>query len=181
MLKKRQHSYTWSGRRSPKEFEQLFRAYYAPLCAYAFKYLQQKELAEEVVQDVFLRLWEVQKGEAITYVQAYLYKSVYHKSLHMLEHLKVVRKYAGGMLSQVAGPTPEQGMIQGEMYALYQQALNGLPERTRQIFELNRQEGLTYKEIAVKMQLSVKTVEAHMSKALQRFRQCFKPYNKENS
>ncbi len=164
----------WNTKSSKKDFESIFHRIYSPLCGYALKILKSSEQAEEVVQEVFLKLWEQKNRLEIENIDSYLYRSVYNKSLHIIAHNKVVQKYADSYIGNNDSlPTPEEGIIVGEMYAVYREQLKKLPEKTRNIFLLSRNQGLKYSEIAEKLNISVKTVEANMSKALKVFRECF--------
>lgn len=161
-----------------KEFELLFRSLYAPLCGYALKILKDADNAEEIVQEVFYVLWK-NRDELIitTSVKSYLYRAVQNRCIHLLNHKQVERKYTEYLsMQEMTSPNPEQAMQSGELYEIYNNTLKKLPELCRQIFEMNRQQGLKYKEIARELSISVKTVEAHMGKALKAFRQSFTEY-----
>lgn len=184
-LKNRNRTMTKSGQLEQikegniKVFETLFREMYPALCGYALKILKDSDLAEEMVQDVFYVFWKKKSELRITSsLSAYLYKAVYNKCLHYIEHQQVVQKYAQQVQQMpVAHYSAEEALQTGEMYAVYKKTLNNLPLRCRQIFQMNRKYGLKYQEIADRLSISVKTVEANMGKALKAFRESFAAYN----
>jgi len=146
------------------KFKELFTAFHKPLQLYAYTFLKDEEAAEEVVQEVFCRLWERQE-KALLYkaTQAYLYKAVYNESLNALQKTKTRKQHLS------AYRQPEFAVNDTDAGALREQAtkaLNELPEQCRTIFHMSRFEQLKYREIADRLGLSVKTVEAQMSKAL---------------
>ena len=158
-------------------FESLFRLYYQALCLYAKKMVIDLETAEELVQDIFLKLWEKREHlELHSGIKAYLYKSVHNKCLDYLKHLQVKDKY----LKEVRinhQPTVYSDAVEiSELETKIFQSIESLPIKTREIFEMNRFQGLKYREIADKLQISVKTVESHMGKALKALYQDLKEF-----
>ena len=155
-------------------FDALFTAWYGKLQAYAFSVLQNEAQAEEVVQTVFCRIWEKrQQWKVHTSMKAYLYGSVYHQCMDGLRRAKQVSKYQRHvLLSSTEGhSTPASGKAElKELEARLQVALSQLPDQCRAIFQLSRFGGLKYREIAEQLQLSIKTVEAQVSKALKHLR-----------
>ncbi|HEY4788674.1 MAG TPA: RNA polymerase sigma-70 factor [Bacteroidales bacterium] len=161
-----------------KAFETLFRAYYKSLCLFAYKILKDNVTAEEIVQDIFYYVWEKREDlELTTSVKSYLFKSVYNNSLKNIRHQKIVKNYEAKAI--IEGPSfelQENYAEIGEMMHVIQLTLEQVPERTREIFELNRNEGLKYQEISEKLNISIKTVEAHMTSILKQFRENLKDY-----
>ncbi|WP_234364345.1 RNA polymerase sigma-70 factor [Lunatibacter salilacus] len=157
-------------------FEQVFKEHYGALHAYANVILKDSAGAEEVVQTVFLKLWEKRSGLRITSsLKAYLYKAVYHYSLNHLKHQKVRQRHweqTHYELNQQLSSDNSQIMEgqEKELMQRIQQILVELPEKCRMVFHLSRFEELKYGEIAEQLGISVKTVEAHMSKALKTLR-----------
>jgi RNA polymerase sigma-70 factor (ECF subfamily) len=162
-----------------KAYEQLFRSMYPALCGYAHKILKDSDLAEEMVQDVFYILWKRKEQlNIIGSLNSYLYKAVYNKCLHYFEHKQVVVKHAQKyQVADISTYSADEAMYTGELYTVYKETLKQLPIRCRQIFQMNRKYGFKYQEIADKLSISVKTVEANMGKALKAFRQSFSAYN----
>ena len=153
-------------------FEMVFKSHFKALHAYAQAIVKDSAEAEEVVQTVFLRLWEKRGNIKITTsLKAYLYKAVYHSSINQLKHKKVRMKYSEHHLyiSQQEAPIESRAFSEEgdeELGHRLENALNRLPEKCRLVFYLSRFEELKYQEIANRLGISVKTVEAHMGKAL---------------
>ncbi len=147
--------------------EYLYKSYYSYLCLYANKFIEDGAIAEEVVQEVFLKLWE-KRGELKinTSIKAYLYRAVHNFSINTIKHNKVRENYVLDYTERSNYGDAYQDVITNELNESYKKALKELPEKRREIFELSRVEGLKYKEIADQLNISVKTVEGQMSKAL---------------
>lgn len=164
-----------------KAFEALFRLFYTPLCLYGTSLTGRREAAEEIVQELFYTLW---KGrEAITIfssVKSYLYGAVRNRSYLYLEHEEVKNRYRDHLLAQKQreGSTPQEQMELQELQFIITKTLDRLPERRQRIFRMHRFEGMKYAEIAVALSLSVKTVEAEMTKALQLLRKEIENYTR---
>ncbi len=150
-------------------FELLFKAQFKGLHGYAFSIVKDMIAAEEVVQNVFYKLWE-RKGqiEIETSLKAYLYKAVYNDSLNYIKHQKVRLAYAAHVTRQSDKEAENASgkVLAGELKGKIHRAMNELPEQCRTIFQLSRFEGLKYQEIANVLGLSIKTVENQMGKAL---------------
>ena len=149
-------------------FEQVFRSHFKALHAYACTILKDEATAEEMVQNVFYKLWE--KKEQIQVQQsiaAYLYKSVYYECLNFIKHSKVKSAYQAHASyvmpeNETAADTASMRQLQLKL----DEALKELPEQCRTIFQMSRFEELKYREIADRLNISVKTVENQMGKAL---------------
>jgi len=156
-----------------QEFEKLFRSSYASLVRYAKTVLRDHDAAEEIVQELFFRLWQDRQTLTIeSSLNGYLFRSVHNRSLHYIEHQKVVSRHAGEMIARaerVSEPVTE-AIYYSELQARVARVLERLPERCRMIFRMSRFEGLKYNEIADKLAVSLKTVEADMGRALREFR-----------
>lgn len=152
-----------------KAFEQMFKAHYKELHSYANVMLRDEDTAEEIVQSMFLKFWE--KRELLnvqTSIKAYLYKCVHNDSLNYLKHQKVKTKYQDFAVYTM-NDHHEAASSKVELTELefkLQEALNELPEHCRTIFQMSRFEELKYREIAEQLDLSIKTVENQMGKAL---------------
>ena len=156
-------------------FEELFRSYFTPLMVFARKILKDEDEAREVVQKVFISLWE--KREEIdlkTSLKPYLFTSVHNRSLNVIRDRK---KFSEEEIPDVAGDWDVSAQIEAmELEQKIRKAIDSLPEKCKQIFELNRYEGLKYIEIASQLHISVKTVENQMSKALKILREKLAKY-----
>ena len=156
-----------------QEFEKLFRSSYVSLVRYAKTILKDHDTAEEIVQDLFFRLWQDRVNLAIeSSLNGYLFRSVHNRSLHFIEHQKVVDRHAGEIAAsadQTSEPVTE-AIYYSELQSKVARVLERLPERCSVIFRMSRFEGLKYNEIAEKLSVSLKTVEANMGKALKEFR-----------
>lgn len=151
-------------------FEAIFRKYYPQLCAYAFQILQHKEDAEEIVQELFVQLW--QKGEmpAIhSSLKAYLFRSVHNHCLNHIRFRKVRQDYALHYREENSGYELQESPDDDQNANLHtlQKAIEELPPERKKIFMMIRFEERKYKEVADLLGISVKTVENQMVKAMQ--------------
>jgi RNA polymerase sigma-70 factor, ECF subfamily len=160
-------------------FEMIFRAYYQPLCRYAYSFLEDKEESEEVVQSAFITIWEKRKSLDIQIsLKSYLYRMVRNACLNVIKHEKIKQQHVAHELA-VTEPTYEsvsQKVYASELEVKITEAMKVLPEQCRLVFQLSRFEELKYQEIADQLQISVKTVENHMGKALKIMREQLKEY-----
>jgi len=160
-------------------FEMLFRTYYQPLCNYAFTFVQDRDEAEEIVQSTFLNIWEKRENLSIhTGVKPYLYAMVRNACLNVLKHEKIKQQHVTMELA-VAERSVEsvaRTVMASELETKIYQAMDHLPEQCRLIFKLSRFEELKYAEIAEQLDISIKTVENQMGKALRIMREQLKDY-----
>ncbi|MBK7134492.1 MAG: RNA polymerase sigma-70 factor [Bacteroidales bacterium] len=155
------------------EFESLFRSSYVSLVKYSRTLIKDQDTAEEIVQDLFVKLWqEKEKIKIESSLNGYLFRAVHNKCLHYIEHLKVVERYAATVVSGEAdlSDDPSEILHYKDLQMKIASILERLPERCGRIFCMSRFEGLKYSEIAEKLSVSVKTVEASMGIALKEFR-----------
>lgn len=165
-----------------KVFRQLFEDYYNPMLRFAFRYVKSEVVAEGIVQNIFLWIWENRKTWKVEEkLKTYLFRAVKYKAVDHLRHQQVREDYLD-RLSETNEPvfdseTPfefEEG--ESTFALLAQQAIEELPERPRMVYKLSRLEGLTYGEIAEILGVSSKTVETHMSRALKTLRKRLEKY-----
>lgn len=155
-------------------FEQVFKTHFKSLLAYACTILKDEETGEEIVQQVFYKLWGKKEQTFIhSSLKAYLYRSVHNESMNHLKHAQIKNRYQTYSMHQhkhIKSEDPAMQIQGKELELQIRKALNELPEQCRTIFQLSRFENLKYREIADQLQLSVKTVENQMGKALQLMR-----------
>jgi RNA polymerase sigma-70 factor (ECF subfamily) len=159
---------------TPKGFENLFNRLYEGLCRSAFRIVQNEHTAEDIVQEVFCILWKRKEELQIDSYEGYLFRSVYNASLNTIKK----RDYqAFKELEEEAyqyadiSIDPEQQLQLSETQDKISKAVNNLPTACRTIFVLSRFENKSNKEIASELDLSIKTVENQMTKALRLLRQ----------
>jgi len=153
------------------EFEGLFRQHFRPLCGFALGYVKDADQAEDIVQELFARLWQDREALSIQVsVKSYLFTAVRNRCLNAL----VVKKRMRPLDEEVHDAAEGDGRNEDELTeraARVQAVIEGLPTERRKIFRLSRNEGLKYQEIAEKLEISVKTVENQMGKALKTLRE----------
>ena len=159
-------------------FEQIFRSYYPAMCNFACRYLSDKNAAEEVVQDLFCKIWFRRSELSVnTSLKNYLLRATANHALNTVKHRELNRRYVeyiGFKVEEAADESPD--LMQDELKRRISLAISSLPERRRQIFEMSRFEGLHYEEIASRMEIKVKTVESQMVKALEFLRKYLQEY-----
>jgi len=150
-------------------FERLFREYYQNLCNYVFSIIKDMDTSEEIIQDLFFNIWEKHEQLSInSSIKAYLFRSAYNNTISYLRHEAVVNRHFNEIKanSVIAQPDAFETFKVFELNEALNKAINELPKRYKQIFIMNRFEGMKYIEIAEKLSISVKTVEAAISKSL---------------
>ncbi len=161
-------------------FEQIFRKYYNKLFNYARHYVIDQEIAREIVQDTFMKLWENRSSlDSNSNLNSLLYRIIHNNSLNYLKHLHIQKKYSESVrknlityqLNYIAlkDETSEQ-ILYNELQNKVNKAIEQLPPKCKEIFLLSRTKEYKYKEIAYQLNISVKTVENHIAEALRRIR-----------
>lgn len=160
-------------------FKALFEKYYASMCHYACQFLKDTDMAQETVQELFVRLWEKRASLSIhTSVNNYLFRAVHNHCLNQLQHQKIRQQYASHVKESFNQEEEWQPFyLEVELMERIEKCIGQLPEKRQEIFRLSREQGLKYKEIAEKLQISVKTVEAQMGLALKYLRDELKELN----
>jgi len=156
---------------TPDSYEALYRKYYVPLCAFCAKYVKDDGVAEEIIQSLIIKIWEKRDQLNIPdELKLYLFKSAYN---NCLSHLKKIGKRTFDDIVEIEDRI-DSGLSHSiesiELALKIERSKEKLPDQTVKIFEMSRDHALTYPEIAEELNLSVKTVEYHMSKALKFFR-----------
>ena len=153
-------------------YSELFLHFYPSLQQFAFSFLKSKQLSEEAVSDVFIKIWENRKTlHTITNLKFYLFTSTRNTALNYLKKQKGRQNLLPDdywvELNSVFFD-PEQLMITAEMIRKIQEAVQSLPPRCKLIFKLVKEEELKYREVAELLNLSVKTVENQMTNTLKK-------------
>lgn len=155
-------------------FEQLFRTYYERLCRYADTLLKDADEAEEMVQTVFLTIWEKRADlDITTSFKSYLYRAVHNHCLNRIKHYGVRQNHREySLYVQADGYDSVTEAIQAsELEERIERAVSKLPEQCQVVFRMSRFEEMKYQEIADQLGLSVKTIENQIGKALRIMRQ----------
>lgn len=160
-------------------FSGLFRLLYDRLLRFCMQYVYSKEAAEEIVSDVFVKIWSRRKDlMSITNLEVYLFVAVKNHSLNYLQQyssLRVAPLDTG--LSQISGPMdPEKEMEWKEMRVQLDHEVNRLPDQCRKVFKLIKEEGFKYKDVAVILNISSRTVETQLFRAVRRLNEALSPY-----
>lgn len=169
-------------------FEFLFRKYFLKLCLYAHHYVRDNKVAEEIVEEFFVYLWDNHENIHIeSNLSGYFFKSVHNRCLKYLRHEKIKRNFSKEgsyvftereLLEPISEQIPEAYLAAKELEHTIIDALNTLPDQCRKVFELSRYEDLSYQEIADKMNISINTVKTHMKRALSTLKDALKDFLK---
>jgi RNA polymerase sigma-70 factor, ECF subfamily len=160
--------------KSKAAFENLFNTWYSRLCSYANGFLHDLDASEEVVQEVMLKIWINRDSIVInSSMQSYLFRAVRNGCMNVIKHVNIKEIYKDYKQQEVESwiRSQEDEIIASELELQIRKAIDGLPLERRKIFILSRYEGLTYQQIANKLNISVKTVENQMGKALRSLRE----------
>lgn len=163
-----------------RALEIVFRSHYAGMASFVQRFVRSPDVAEELVQDIFLKLWA--KREQLSEIESfrtYLFRAARNQALNWLRRQKLERRWqeehSGEGEAQVSTLADEEATEQ-ELSAAVQEAIGRLPPRCREVFLLSRDGGLTYAEIANTLGISVKTVETQMGRALKALRLALQRY-----
>ena len=152
-------------------FNTLYTKFYRKSFLFTKSYVHDECIAEDIVSDVLIKLWEILKEKEIEHIEALLLTTLKNKSLDHLKH-EAVKTEA---LRTLEACNPED-IFSTEVQQIVTATLALLPEQTRRVFEMSRFENKTNKEIAEELQLTVKGVEYHITKALKPLRENLKDY-----
>ena len=156
-------------------FEALYKRYWLPLAQFAFRYVRSAEEAEEVVQDVFFRVWRQRlEWNVVGSVENYLYLAVRNASLDRLERAAVARRWRDQVAhepSGLPGDATDAAVLNGEIDAAIERALAELPAKRRTICLLRWANDMTYAQIADRLGISEKTVETQIARGLKFLRE----------
>lgn len=152
-----------------KGYELLFKRYYRPLCSHAVRFLYSKELAEDMVSEVFCTFWQKKTYLQIqTSYRAYLFTSVRHQAYAYLrsEFGRLQNTDVEQIKAATALPNPQQILQYNELYLKMEEVIRAISPQSQKVFMMSRFEGKKNLTIAEELQISVKTVEGHITKAL---------------
>ncbi len=156
--------------------QQLFTEHYKGLCLFARQYIYDNEKSEDIVQDVFLNIWEKKELNASgTQIKSYLYTSVRNRCLNYIRDHK---KFNDNVeVAHIENAHEHNRVEYRELEHLIKDSIASLPEKCREVFEMSRFREMKYQEIADALGISIKTVEAQMSKALKVLREKLSGYS----
>lgn len=162
----------------PSVFEDLFHTLYADLVAYAQSIVRREHAAEGVVQEVLLRLWERDDWDRSDNVTAYAYRAVHNRALNAVRDRRPNAQVSDAEeKGPLRGYVPVDQQVQtDQLRDAVEQTIRQLPDRRRQIFLLSRRHDLTYTQIAETLDISERTVETQIRRALQTLRECVSEY-----
>ncbi len=152
-------------------FRIYYDTYYKPLCRFLNLYTQDIEVIEDVIQEIFLKLWENKDSIEITYIKTYLFRAAKNKVLNHLRN-EENRHYLleNWFNQQIEDSKHKECFDLDTLTDLVNRAIDQLPSKCKEIFLLSRREQLSYKQIAEKLNISIKTVETQISIALRRIK-----------
>jgi RNA polymerase sigma-70 factor (family 1) len=162
-----------------RSFEQLFHAYCEELVRYATTILKDADEAQDVVQHLFVTLWTKRDTLQVnSSLKSYLYRSVYNSSLNRIKQVTTQQKHEDylGCVAHSYGSAASAVLESKEVQSAIDTAIAALPDQCRLIFTMSRFEGKKYQQIADELQLSVKTIENQMGKALKHMREQLQTY-----
>jgi RNA polymerase sigma-70 factor, ECF subfamily len=169
-----------------KAFEEFYFHFHPRLFAYARKFIEETELAKDIVQEVFAEFWERRNSLDIkSSLSGYLFRTVHNKCLNLISSQKVRNQYSSHVSAKLktaefmfyeSGEHNYNSVFYTEIENIVKENVQGLPEACRQIFELSRFEGFDNQEIADKLQISVRTVENQVYKALKTLKEALRDY-----
>jgi RNA polymerase sigma-70 factor (ECF subfamily) len=167
-------------------FQKLYENHYHRLFLYAKSYIENDDLAEDITQDIFFTLWEKRNEIVIkNSISSYLYRAVHNKCVQHLRHQKITEEYQkiqllkqkeANILYYHWNDSEVSSIESDEIEKIISATIESFPEKTKNIFSLSRKEHLQNKEISQKLNVDIKTVEYHISKALKSFREALKDY-----
>lgn len=167
---------------SERAFRQLFDAHYERLYRIAYFYLQREDWAKEAALDVFAALWQKRKEMIIPAdFRSFSYAMARNAAINLLQReQRYEHEDASTADSTLSDDSPLQNVEQEELFALYQRTLDSLPDRCREVFILIKEEGHSYAEVAELLDISSKTVDAQLQKALKVLRAALTDYHRED-
>lgn len=159
-------------------FNTLFTRYYKKLCYYANQITNNGEMAEEIVQELYIRIWENRKTLAVEKsVKAYLYRSTYNRSVNAIRDNKKFAVADADILNIESYHNADNDILYFELEAKLFEIIDAFPEKQRNVFILKRFDNLSYKEIAAELNMSERMVEKYLSNSIKLLREALSGYN----
>lgn len=158
------------------KIEELFESYYNPLCNYAAKIVKDNAYAEDIVQSLFIQLWEKDKFINIQNAERFLLRSTKFKCIDFIRKQQRVMEIPLNTQEDYFQES-HLDLDESDIVPLLHFFASKLPPKTRTVFLLSRKSGLSYAEIAEEENIAIKTVEAHMTKALKSMRILLKEHD----
>ena len=153
------------------EFERIFKEHYRPLCLFALRFIEEADDAEDIVQQAFADVWDKNRNEVvISNLKSYLYQAVRNRSLSWHTQTADLQS-TNEFMAEIEDTSEEEQMYQSERDARLWTVIDGLPPERKKIFLLSKRDGLKYQEIAEELNISIKTVENQIGKALKALRE----------
>ncbi len=153
----------------PDSFSNIFTAYYKDLVFFAYSITRELPGAEDIVQDTFVKLWEDHEKLNVTVsLKSILLKTIQNKCIDWQRHKKIINNHSTYIIdnSPLYEYDTDNYVLRSELEGRIEKAIANLPEKFKEAYEMNRYEGLKYQEIATKLNVSIRTVEVRISKAL---------------
>jgi RNA polymerase sigma-70 factor (family 1) len=153
----------------PDAFSFIFSTYFRDMVFFAYSFTHELNTAEDIVQDTFVNLWEDrEKLNVLVSLRSFLLKTIQNKCIDWHRHKKVLNNHSTFIIdnSPLYDYDTDNYVLRSELENIIENAVVTLPENIKEAFEMNRYEGLKYQEIAVRLNVSVRTVEVRISKAL---------------
>lgn len=161
-----------------ESFNQIFRRYYTPLTRFCVRFVADADQSAEIVQDLFVKLWtNREKLDFTSSFESYMLRSVRNAAITFINKERAHAETNERIYTDDSDANdPSETLQSNNLEASYREVLASMPEKRREVFLASRYDGLKYSEIAEKLGLSQKTVEAHMSAAIKQLREGLKAY-----
>ncbi len=152
-----------------EEFEHIFNLYYHSLCKYLFLFTNDFEMIEDTVQSIFIKVWIERENILITHIKTYLFISARNRILNSIrdqnKRKELLEHY---FINELNNQQAEDIIDIDEFCLVVEESINQLPPKTKEVYKLSRESKMSYKDIATHQNISIKTVENHIAKALRR-------------
>jgi len=149
----------------------IYKNYWQPLYVSAYHVIKDKQICEDIIQELFIKLWNKRHEIEITVsLKAYLYASIRYEVYRQIRMGAIRGDIYDDLLERIHTPAVYGNIEYKELIAQISSIINKLPEKCREVYKLSREENLSHKQIAAQLNISTKTVENHLTKALRQLR-----------